>query len=159
VHPTTLELPARAATRPQPPPAPEHGLAHHGVCAWASFNTRAIELRHADDAINMVGATAWVRLAVAVIDGHQPTAVARVAAAADLTSGIGACLPADRYRAVNADLTLHLKRPPAGEWIAIRAHTHIGSHATGTAHAQLYDADGQIGSATQTLVVQAARTS
>ena len=51
------------------------------------------------------------------------------------------------------DLTVHLLRPPRGEWVCLDSVTHVdGIGMTDTA---LWDDDGRIGRAAQTLLVRA----
>jgi Thioesterase-like superfamily len=63
-------------------------------------------------------------------------------------------LPFDRFLFINADLTIHLHRPPLGEWIGLDARTLLDAGGTGMAESVLHDASGSIGRAFQTLVVQ-----
>ena len=60
----------------------------------------------------------WVRLTVPVLDGEHPSGAQRIAAA-DFGNGVSGALPADRYLFINPDLTIHLLRPPVGEWIGM----------------------------------------
>ena len=56
-------------------------------------------------------------------DGEQPSGVQRAAAAADFGNGISWVLPFEQWIFLNPDLTLHLARPPVGEWIGLDAFT------------------------------------
>ena len=47
----------------------------------------------------------------------------RAAAAADFGNGVSWVLPFDDWIFLNPDLTLHLARPPQGEWIGLDALT------------------------------------
>ena len=62
----------------------------------------------------------WIRLAVPVVDGEEPSGVQRVAAAADFGNGVSASLDHDQFLFINPDLTIHLLRPPTGEWVGMR---------------------------------------
>ena len=53
-----------------------------------------------------------------ILPGEQLSALTRLVAGADFGNGVSAALPFDRFLFINADLTIHLHRPPAGEWIA-----------------------------------------
>ena len=55
---------------------------------------------------------------------------------------------------INADLTIHLHRPPRGEWIGLDARTLLHGGGTGLAESVLHDVRGPVGRAFQTLVVQ-----
>lgn len=98
-------------------------------------------------------ATVWFRLRVAVVAGEEPTALQRVAAAADVGNGVSAALERGRYLFINPDLTIALHRPPAGEWVGLDAVTHAEAHGVGLAESALYDERGRIGRSVQTLIV------
>ena len=54
---------------------------------------------------------------------------------------------------INPDLTVHLARPPVGEWIGLVARSHYGPDGAGLADAQLHDELGRLGTATQSLLL------
>jgi hypothetical protein len=56
---------------------------------------------------------------------------------------------------MNSDLTINLSRRPRGEWIGLDATTYLGPDGCGLAESALYDLDGRIGRATQSLFVRA----
>lgn len=102
--------------------------------------------------------TDWVALRVPVLAGEQPSGVQRVAAAADFGNGISSGIPGDDVVYINPDLTIHLVRPPVGDWIAIDSTTHYGLPAgVGVAMAEsaIYDVDGRVGRSVQSLILQA----
>jgi hypothetical protein len=51
---------------------------------------------------------------------------------------------------------MHLERPAMGEWIALRARTHLGCDGAATAEAELFDDGGRIGRAAQAIVIRPA---
>ena len=97
----------------------------------------------------------WFRLRQPLLEGEAPSAYQRVAVAADSGNGISAVLDFSRYSFVNFDLTINLLRRPRGEWIGLDARTHLGPMGSGMAESALYDAQGLIGRATQSLMPQA----
>ncbi|QTN29008.1 thioesterase family protein [Rhodoferax sp. AJA081-3] len=97
----------------------------------------------------------WFCLRHPLLDGHAPSAYQRVAVAADSGNGISAVLDYERYSFVNSDLTVHLLRPPVGEWVCLDARTWLGDNGCGLAESALYDAQGLIGRSTQSLAVKA----
>ncbi|HLM08870.1 MAG TPA: thioesterase family protein [Thermoleophilaceae bacterium] len=97
-------------------------------------------------------ATVWMRMRVPLVAGERPSALERVLVAADSGNGVSAALDWRRFIFVNTDLTVQLLREPAGEWVGLDAVTHVdGIGMTDTA---LFDPDGRIGRATQTLLVR-----
>lgn len=98
-------------------------------------------------------ARAWFRLAVGLVGDEPVQSVARAAAAADFGNGISNVLGFDTHLFVNTDLSVQLLRPPSGEWILLDARTEIDAAGVGLAVSQLYDEQGHIGTAAQTLFV------
>ena len=98
--------------------------------------------------------TAWFRLRHALVAGESPSPYQRVAVAADSGNGISASLDFARYSFVNCDLTINLLRRPAGEWICLQARSAFGGSGSGLAESLLFDQEGMIGRATQTLAVR-----
>jgi len=95
----------------------------------------------------------WMRLRHPLLPGQELTPMARLAATADFGNGVSAALPFDRFVFINADLTIHLRRQPRGEWIGLDARTLLDDGGTGLAESVLHDVHGPVGRAFQTLVV------
>lgn len=100
---------------------------------------------------------AWFRLRLPVFDdGREPSPLARAAAAADVGGAVsarrGGAVPATSF--VNADISIHLARPPAGEWIRLASTSRWESSGIGWVDAGLADATGSFGSANQALVLE-----
>ena len=118
------------------------------------FGGDAIELRFVRGSIAEPGpAAAWLRFAVPLLDGETPSPVQRVAAAADFGNGVSAALDWHQYVFINADLTIHIARPPRGEWVGLDSHTQVEADGVGLAESVLHDAGGPIGHAAQSLLV------
>jgi hypothetical protein len=95
----------------------------------------------------------WVRLKVPVVDGESPSGLQRAAAAADFGNGVSGSLPYDRFVYINPDLTIHLLRPPTGEWIGMRTSSYYGDAGAGLAESALFDEHGRLGRSCQSLFV------
>ena len=85
---------------------------------------------------------------------EQATPLARLVATADFGNGVSSELPFEEYLFINADLSIHLWRAPAGEWIGLDARTLLHGGGMGVAESVLHDSGGPVGRAFQTLVVQ-----
>jgi hypothetical protein len=96
----------------------------------------------------------WFRLRHPLLENEEPSVYQRVAVAADSGNGISAILDFSRYSFVNLDLTINLLRKPIGEWICLDARSALGPNGCGLAESMLYDVDGLIGRATQTLAIR-----
>jgi len=96
----------------------------------------------------------WFRMRHPLVAGEEPSALQRVAVAADSGNGISAVLGFDRYIFVNSDLTINLLRKARGEWVCIDARTLLGPDGGGLAEARIFDAQGLIGRSTQSLAIR-----
>ncbi|HTW43145.1 MAG TPA: thioesterase family protein [Solirubrobacteraceae bacterium] len=124
----------------------------------ASFATSAMEMRSRGeggrDAHTLGPGQVWMRPRVALLAGEELTPLARLAATSDFGNGISAVLPFEQFLFINADLTIHVHRPPRGEWIGLDARTLVRPGDMGLAESVLHDLDGPVGRAFQTLVVE-----
>jgi hypothetical protein len=158
-----LEVPIPEAEAP--PSLPEQeidwGSNAWGASGWAeqssegNYGSLGVELRLAGGSVTESGpASVWVRLRRPVVAGEEPSPLMRAAAAADFANGVSWVLDPTRFLFVNPDLNVHLQRQPAGEWICLAARTHLNSDGIGVAEGILYDLQGRIGAALQSLVVE-----
>jgi hypothetical protein len=99
-------------------------------------------------------ATDWIRMAAPMVDGREPTPLERVMAAADFGNGVSGWFDMEEVLFVNPDLTVNLHRLPVGEWVCIDAVTRLGPEGIGLAESLLFDQEGPIGRATQSLLVE-----
>lgn len=97
----------------------------------------------------------WIRLRRPVVDHEIPTGLQRVAAAADFGNGVSGSLPYEHYTYINPDLTVHLLRPPVGEWVGMRTTSWYGPAGAGLAESALFDEAGRLGRSCQSLFVEA----
>jgi hypothetical protein len=120
----------------------------------AGFHRTAMEIRFGDGTSYGRGpALAWFRFARPLVDDDEPSPLALVAAAADFGNGVSRVLDFDRHLFVNTDLTIHLRREPAGEWLLLDARTRVEPLGVGLAASTLYDERGAIGLSAQSLYV------
>ncbi len=96
----------------------------------------------------------WFRLNHPLVRGEEPSPYQRVAVAADSGNGISASLDFAKFVFVNCDLTINLFRRPLGTWICLEARSLFGGNGCGLAESALYDEEGVIGQATQSLAVR-----
>jgi hypothetical protein len=118
------------------------------------FHRTAMEIRFgAGTSYGPGPALAWFRFARPLVDDDPPSPLARVAAAADFGNGVSRVLDFERHLFVNTDLSIHLSREPAGEWVMLDARTRVEPHGAGLAASTLYDERGPIGLSAQSLFV------
>lgn len=145
-----------------PPPGPEGLEAATGLSRGAplppgragGFHT-LVETRWPSDTDAPRGTAVWVRVPFPLVDGEEPTPFQRLAAVSDFGNALANYAadwqdPAQRANAsfINTDISVHLLRPPEGEWLGLLAdrstHTagvglvevthfdHLGHYARGT---------------------------
>lgn len=98
-------------------------------------------------------AVAWMRALHPLVAGEEMTPLQRVLVAADSGNGISSTLDFRRYVFINVDLTVHLSRMPAGEWVCLDSVTIPEPHGAGMSDTMLRDELGPIGRASQTLLI------
>jgi hypothetical protein len=140
---------------PEAPPGPQSGeLGQFFHTGYDVGYHSAMEYRFTKGAFMERGpATVWMRMAVPLLPGEEPTPLQRVLAAADSGNGVSAALDWARYLFINVDLTVHLHRMPDGEWVCLDAVTLPETNGVGMADTRLLDESGPIGRAAQTLLV------
>jgi hypothetical protein len=121
-----------------------------------AFHRTGTEIRYVDGGggARPGPARAWFRLRRPVVDDEEPSGVQRAAAAADFGNGISWVLPFESWIFLNPDLTVHLARPPVGEWIGLDAYTLPSDRGIAMAESALYDSSGRLGRAVQSLLLQ-----
>ena len=98
-------------------------------------------------------ATAWVRFRLPLIAGEPMSPYQRLIAATDSANGISSLLDIRSWQFVPPELTLHIMRPPLGEWICLDAVTHLQTEGVGLTTTRLFDQHGLVGYAAQTLFI------
>jgi hypothetical protein len=153
-----LELPE---DRPRPGPAPSKGpdqLERFAGLSWFEPEGfwQAMDVRFVSGMLGEPGeGVAWFRVDAPLAEGLVLTPLARAAAAGDFGNGIGAPVPMGPYRYINPDLTIDLHRLPVGDWVALTANSVAEPTGVGLATSVLADRHGVIGSALQSLYVEA----
>ena len=156
----------RLKTKPvelDPPPAdepPEHGPADGTPQDFfptgvdVGYHT-AMEYRFVTGAYLEIGpAVVWMRMRHPLVEGEEPSPLQRVLVAADSGNGVSAALDYRRFLFINTDLTVHLHRGPATEWVCLDAATRLESAGVGMSDTLLWDEGGRVGRAAQTLLVR-----
>lgn len=147
------EAPVTTAIEPPTPPA-DVPRSRPAALDLPHFHSHAIEHRFVTGGFGTYGpATDWIRLTVPVVAGEEPTPLQRVAAAADFGNGISRVANWEVLLFINPDLTIHLHRQPAGEWVCLEAVTWMESHGTALAESRLWDEHGPLGRSLQSLIV------
>lgn len=139
------------------PPAGPEGLAPatSPFDAYPAFHSHGVEHRFAAGTFAEPGpAVDWIRLRVPVVPGEAPSPLQRVAAAADFGNGVSRVTDFQDLLFINPDLTIHLHREPAGEWVCLDAVTWMEDRGIALAESRLWDERGQLGRSLQSLLVE-----
>jgi hypothetical protein len=137
-------FPGPTAAAPPEPYDPWGGPSYFGAMEWRYVRGSFFEPGPG---------TVWMRMAVDLVAGEDPSPLIRVLSAADSGNGISGALPIDRYVFINTELSVHLVRPPVGEWVCLDAVTHIHATGIGLAESTLWDRSSRIGRGAQSLLV------
>jgi hypothetical protein len=98
-------------------------------------------------------ATVWARMRYPLVADEEPSPLERVLIVADSGNGISWELDISQWLFINPELTVHLHREAAGEWICLDAQTAISPGGAGLASSVLSDLDGPVGIGAQSLLI------
>jgi hypothetical protein len=148
---------AVAGGAPGPMPPPTAGVSRPLPASWVVDGyLSSIEWRWLAGGWSEPGpAAAWARPLLELVSGEPTDGLCRLLTVADSASGLSARLDAAQWYFPNTDLSVHLHRSPAGEWVGVQANTAIGPTGAGVATATLHDLDGSVGCSSQILTVRA----
>ncbi|GAA1172497.1 thioesterase family protein [Pseudonocardia alaniniphila] len=140
----------------QPLPPPERGTPRQELpTGWLPGFMNCVEWRWLRGWFGEPGpGTTWGRLRVPLVEGEKPSPLQRLAVLADTANGAASPLDLTNWLFVNTELTMHLHRPPAGEWMAVAAETVLGPTGTGTVSGLLFDERGHTGRSAQSVVLR-----
>lgn len=156
IRTTALQLPVQGDPVADPvlPPAASAAF-QFGFFAWPVAYHTGMECRLARGTVGAGPVAMWMRMRYPLVAGETPSPLQRTMIAADSGNGVSFVLDPRRHTFVNPDLTVHLHRPPAGEWVCLDARTIPQPHGIGIADTRLLDEQGPIGRSVQSLVIDA----
>ncbi len=127
----------------------------HQLGAFAS----AVDVRYDKEGGIGVGGptTMGMRTKYPILLGEEPSAFQKIAPLADCGNGISYNDGIDVISFLNTDLTISLHRDPVGDWFGSRSVSHWQPSGIGLADSELFDVDGSVGRATQSLILDVAR--
>jgi hypothetical protein len=137
-----------------PSPLPDQPPALPSPAGWADGYLSAIEWRPVRGSLATPGpATVWARMRYPLVPDEEPAPLERVLVIADSGNGASWELDINRWLFINPELTVHLHREAAGEWICLDAQTAITADGAGLATSVLSDTDGPLGVGAQSLLI------
>ena len=137
-----------------PPPGPDHGRDRDFFPTGQErgYHT-AMEYRFVRGGFLDPGpAHVWMRMLGPLVERERPSPLERLMVVADVGNGVSAVLDWREYLFINTELTVHLLRPPEGDWVGVDAVTHVDG--VGLAESTLWDEHGRLGRGAQTLLVR-----
>lgn len=152
LFPTT---PSGAGMDPGPPThRPSDGVPKPRPESWWGGYLDAIDWRWVRGAITEPGpGVVWMRPTVELVSGETMTPLQRLMCCVDSGSGVSAALDPTEWGFLNTELTVHVLRPPVGEWICLDAETTLGPGSVGMAVSNAYDEHGLVARSAQALLV------
>jgi hypothetical protein len=143
-----------AARHPAPEGPPEQYPAMPRPRSWVDGYLSAIEWRAVRGGFTKPGPSmVWARMRYPLVADAKPSPLERVLVVADSGNGASWELDIRRWHFINPEVTVHLFREPAGEWICLDAQTAISPGGVGLATSVLSDLSGPVGVGAQSLLV------
>ncbi|WP_415972410.1 thioesterase family protein [Rhodococcus sp. 077-4] len=95
----------------------------------------------------------WLRSRIHLVEGETASPLSRFACVVDIANGLGSTLSPREWTWMNTDTTIHLHRPPTGEWFGVDAQLVRGERGFGYTAADLFDQAGSVGRSSQTVLL------
>lgn len=151
-------FPASEAGPDQEPSAPTHGpedgTPRERPAGWGGGYVDAVDWRWiTGDLADPGPGVVWMR-PPDLVEGERVSPVQRLVTCADSASGVSAVFDPREWGFLNTELTVHVLRPPEGEWVCLDAETTLSTGATGMAVSEVHDRRGLVARSTQALLVQ-----
>jgi hypothetical protein len=132
----------------------EDGVPKDPPAGWTRGYLDAMDWRWITGAVTEPGpGVVWMRQRVPLVDGEPTSPVQRLLTCVDSASGVSAALDTTHWRFLNTELTVHVLRPPVGEWVCLDAETELGRGSVGLATSRVYDEQGLVARSAQALLV------
>lgn len=122
----------------------------HGL---PSFST-GIEILYPPGQDSEPGPTSLWMKTLPIVEGEVPSPFQKLCPLADCGNGISRNGELNQISFINPDITIVMHRASEDDWLGTRARSHWQSTGMGLAEATLFDSQGPIGSAMQTLLLK-----
>ena len=133
---------------------PDDGHHEDPPPSWHRGYLDAVEWKWVEGAVTRPGpAVVWMRPLVPLLPGEEISPLQRLLSCVDSASGASAALDPAAWNFLNTELTVHVVRPPVGEWVCLKAETTLGGGAVGVAASEVYDERGLVARSAQALLV------
>jgi acyl-Coa thioesterase superfamily protein/acyl-CoA thioesterase superfamily protein len=137
-----------------PSHGPDDGVHKDPPASWSAGYLDAVEWRWIRGAVTEPGpGLVWMRPRVDLVEGELMSPVQRLMTCVDSASGVSAALDPATWGFLNTELTVHVLRPPVGDWVCLDAKTTLGPGSVGIATSKVYDERGLVARSAQALLV------
>ncbi len=133
---------------------PDDGHHEEPPASWSRGYLDSVEWLWISGAVTRPGpAVVWMRPHTPLVPHEELSPLQRLLTCVDSASGASAALDIAEWNFMNTDLTVHVVRPPIGEWLCLHADTTLGPGSVGVAASEVYDERGLIARSAQALLV------
>lgn len=119
---------------------------------WLGGAIRSVDFRHRSSGPGQ--AQCWMRPRVPLLSDEPVSARSQMVGTLDFANGIAIRVSPTEVLYPNVDLTASLFREPTGEWIGFDTRVSFGPGGVGLTETVLSDADGPLGTSSQTLTIR-----
>ena len=151
-------FPATGAGPDQEPSAPAHGpedgTSRERPAGWGGGYVDAVDWRWiTGDLADPGPGVVWMR-PPDLVEDEEASPIQRLVTCVDSASGVSAVFDPREWGFLNTELTVHVLRPPEGDWLCLDAATTLSTGSVGMAVAEAHDRRGLVARSTQALLVQ-----
>jgi hypothetical protein len=151
LFPATDDGPGKTTPLPH---SPADGVEKPRPASWSGGYLDAVEWRWIVGSVVEPGpGVVWMRPPAELVEGEPISPLQRLMACVDSASGASACLDPAEWGFLNTELTVHVLRPPAGDWVCLDATTTLGTGSIGMATSSVHDELGLVARSAQALLV------
>ncbi|HET7682721.1 MAG TPA: thioesterase family protein [Marmoricola sp.] len=142
------------AVGPTLPHGPADGHEEEPPAAWGRGYLDSVEWRWISGAVTRPGpAVVWMRPRIPLLPDEEMSPLQRLLCCVDSASGASAALDPREWNFLNTELTVHVLRPPEGDWVCLDARTTLGPGSVGLATSDVHDRRGLVARSAQALLV------
>ena len=138
---------------PEPLPPPDSFAPWDGRRVWSGGYIASLDMRgHPQNSPGR--GRGWIHPGVPLVEGVDVSPTAAYLGLVDTANGIAVREDPRSWMFPNVDLTVHLLREPVAGWVGFDTTVVFGSDGLGVTSSTLYDVEGPVGRAEQSLTVR-----
>jgi hypothetical protein len=138
---------------PEPLPSPDTFAPWDGRAVWSGGYIASLDMRgHPQNSPGR--GRGWLHPGVPLVEGVEVSPTAAYLGLVDTANGIAVREDPRSWMFPNVDLTVHLIREPVAGWVGFDTTVVFGSDGLGVTSSTLYDVEGPVGRAEQSLTVR-----